>query len=63
MKRFTYLELIIRQPASEEDAITRFREKVTNQFRLRILGEPLIYWQDHLFEKRPDAIVKARVAK
>jgi hypothetical protein len=62
-KRFKWLELIIRQPQSEEEAVKAYVEKVTNQYRLKILGHPVIYWQGNLFDKKPDCIVKCRVTK
>lgn len=62
MKRYKWLELIVRQPSSEEEAVIFFTDKAVNQYNLILLGKPEIFWQGNLFDKKPDAIVRCRVS-
>jgi hypothetical protein len=60
--KYRWLELVFNQLNSSDEAIKQFTEKVTDQFHLYLLGKPEVLIQEHLWDFKPDYIVRCRVS-
>lgn len=58
-----WLELTIRHPKDETEAVSRFIEKVVEQFHLKLIGNPTILWQGALFDKDHDCVIGCNVER